>query len=37
MFVNLKFHSLNEIIFSKIIKHAIVKAKQTYIEMSSFH
>jgi hypothetical protein len=37
MFVNLKFHLLNEIIFSKIIKHVIVKAKQTYIEMSSFH
>jgi hypothetical protein len=37
MLVNLKFHLLNKIIFSKIIKHVIVKAKQTYIERSSFH
>jgi len=37
MFVNLKLYSLNDIIFLKIIKHVIVKAKQTYIKMSSFH
>jgi hypothetical protein len=37
MFVNLKLHSLNDIIFSNIIKHAIVKEKQTYIERLSFH
>jgi hypothetical protein len=37
MFVDLKLHSLNDIIFSKIIKDVIVKAKQTYIEKSSFH
>jgi hypothetical protein len=32
MFVNLKLHLLNDIIFSKFIKHVIVKAKQTYIK-----
>jgi hypothetical protein len=37
MFVNLKLRSLNDIIFSKIIKYVVVKAKQTYIERSSFH
>jgi len=37
MFINLKLHLLNEIIFSKIIKHVVVKTKQTYIERSSFH
>jgi hypothetical protein len=37
MFVNLELHSLNDIIFSKIIKHVIVKAKQTYIERLFFN
>jgi hypothetical protein len=36
MFVNLKLHSLNDIIFKKIIKHVVVKTKQTYIERSFF-
>jgi hypothetical protein len=37
MFVNLKLHLLNEIIFSKIIKHVVMKAKQTYIQRLSFY
>jgi len=38
MFVNLKLNKFNEILFfKKIIKHVVVKAKQTYIERLSFH
>ena len=37
MFVNLKLHLLNKIILKNIIRHVVVKAKQTYIEKSSFH
>ena len=37
MFVNLKLHLLNEITFLKIIKHVVMKAKQTYIQRLSFH
>jgi hypothetical protein len=32
MFINLKLHLLNKIIFKKIINHVVVKAIQTYIE-----
>jgi len=37
MFVNLKLHSLNDIIFKTIIKHVVMKTKQTYIERLSYH
>jgi len=37
IFVNLKLHSLNKIIFKKFIKHVVVKVNQTYFERSSFH
>ena len=35
MFVNMKLYLLNDTIFSKIIKHVVMKEKQTYIERLS--